>query len=80
MTTEEFYLQTAISALQGLQESGEEISIAADLLPSKAALMAFRIADAMMEELLKRDIQIVTSPQSPNYHEIIFNDITPKKK
>lgn len=59
MTLDDFYLQTAISALQGLQESGTKLSLAADAVPSKAAMAAFRIADAMVRELVRRGHSVI---------------------
>jgi len=46
----EFYIQCAIAAMQGLQEAGKRISLVSDLFPKETAKMAFRMADAMLEE------------------------------
>lgn len=54
MNQNDFYLSCAISALQGLQESGGKLSIAADLMPKKTAKLAFEIADAMLIEAKSR--------------------------
>ena len=50
MTPQEFYLNCATAALQGLQESGIKWeSVTMDMLPQVAARQAFRMADAMLE-------------------------------
>ena len=50
LTPQEFYLNCATAALQGLQESNIKCeSVAAEMLPQVAARQAFRIADAMLE-------------------------------
>ena len=50
----EFYKQTAIAAMQGLQESGTKLSTAADIFVKETAKLAFNMADAMLEELHRR--------------------------
>ena len=50
-----FYQQSAIAAMQGIQESGFKIEgFAAMLMPTKMAEVAFNIADAMLSEYRKR--------------------------
>ena len=51
-----FYEQSAVSALQGLMEQGGALGTAEDwLIPPKViAAKAFEIADAMLEEYIKR--------------------------
>lgn len=52
---EEFYQNCAISAMQGILESGIKFAeISAMLLPKKLANEAFNIADAMVEEYQNR--------------------------
>jgi hypothetical protein len=53
----DFYLQCAISAMQGLQESGKKISLVSDLFPKETAKMAFKIADAMLNEYRDRFVE-----------------------
>ena len=55
MEYREFYQQCAIAAMQGLQEANSKIGVVADLLPKKLAAMSFEIAEAMVDELIKRD-------------------------
>jgi len=74
MTLDDFYLQTAISALQGLQESGTKLSLAADAVPSKAAMAAFRIADAMVGELIRRGHSVKDGVIKIDVNKIIKND------
>lgn len=51
----QFYEQSAISAMQGLQESGSAIfNIAEDLTPRIIAKLSFVIADCMLEEYIKK--------------------------
>lgn len=50
----DFYLQCAIAAMQGLQESGKKISFVSDLFPKETAKMAFKIADTMLNEYRDR--------------------------
>lgn len=50
----EFWMNCAISAMQGMQESGTKISILSDVFPNETAKFAFDMADAMLEELKKR--------------------------
>lgn len=52
MSNEEkkFYIQCAISAMQGMQEGGSNISLISDLFPKETAKMAFKMADAMLDE------------------------------
>lgn len=49
-----FYDNTAISAMQGIQESGLKLSVAVDLMPNELAKLAFNIADSMILERRKR--------------------------
>jgi len=49
-----FYDNAAISAMQGIQESGLKLSVAADLMPNELAKLAFNIANAMVIERRKR--------------------------
>lgn len=46
----DFYLQCAIAAMQGMQETGKKISIMSDMFPNQTAKLAFRMADAMLDE------------------------------
>lgn len=55
MDYREFYQQCAIAAMQGLQEASGKIGLVADFLPKKMAIKAFDIAEAMLDELIKRD-------------------------
>lgn len=70
MTITEFYLNTAIAAMQGIQENGSKLSIAADLMPKETAKIAFDIADAMVKELKNRNIYVNPEPSNPSYGEI----------
>lgn len=50
-----FYADCAISAMQGIQESGMKIEgFAAMLMPAKMSKVAFDMADAMLAEYQKR--------------------------
>lgn len=51
---ESFYKQTAIAAMQGIQEANSRLGLVADLVPTELAKQAFNIADAMLEEMVKR--------------------------
>lgn len=51
---ETFYQQTAIAAMQGIQEANSRLGLVADLVPTELAKQAFNIADAMLEEMIKR--------------------------
>lgn len=53
----DFYLQCTIAAMQGLQESGKKISLVSDLFPKETAKMAFKIADAMLNEYRERLVE-----------------------
>lgn len=55
MEYREFYQQCAIAAMQGLQEANGKIGLIVDFLPKKMAGKAFDIAEAMLDELTKRD-------------------------
>lgn len=58
MTRQEFYLNAALYAMQGMQEGSNISSYASDVLPSVTARLAFRFADAMLEEFDKREEKI----------------------
>lgn len=49
---EEVRIQAAISALQGIQESGK-LGWALEVMPEKAADLAVQMADALVRELQK---------------------------
>lgn len=50
ITPQEFYLNCATAALQGLQKSGIKWeSVTMDMFPQVAARQAFKIADAMFK-------------------------------
>lgn len=49
-----FWMQAALYAMQGIQEAGHYVGIAADFEPSLLAKKSFDIADAMVKELEKR--------------------------
>jgi hypothetical protein len=49
-----FWLQAALYAMQGIQESGSHIGTIADFTPKILAARSFEIADAMVDELKKR--------------------------
>ena len=53
-TNLELYKQTAIAAMQGIQEANGKLGLVSDLLPRELARHAFDIADAMLEEYLIR--------------------------
>lgn len=55
MEYREFYQQCAIAAMQGLQETNSKLGLVADFLPKELAVKAFDIAEAMINELIKRD-------------------------
>ena len=50
----DFYMDAAIAAMQGIQESGWKVGLISDFLPHELAAKSFDIADAMLEELHKR--------------------------
>lgn len=50
----DFYMNSAISAMQGIQENGTKLGVVADLLPKRTAELAFDMADAMLSEFRKR--------------------------
>ena len=54
MDEKTFYQQCAISAMQGLQEGGHMIGIAADIFADELAKRSFDIAEAMVREYLRR--------------------------
>lgn len=55
MNDNDFYLQCAIAAMQGLQESGfKYFGTALDLMPKELASKSFDIADAMLNEYHNR--------------------------
>ena len=41
--------------MQGLQETNSKLGLVADFLPKELAVKAFDIAEAMINELIKRD-------------------------
>ena len=47
----EFYKNCAITAMQGIQESGTKLSLGADIFMKETAKLAFKMADAMLDEL-----------------------------
>ncbi len=47
----EFYKNAAIAAMQGIQESGTKLSLGADIFVKETAKIAFKMADAMLDEL-----------------------------
>lgn len=55
MEYREFYQQCAIAAMQGLQEVNCKLGVVADFMSKELALKAFDIAEAMLDELIKRD-------------------------
>lgn len=54
MTEEEFYLNSAISAMQGLMEIGGKLGLAIDVFPEFLSRHSFNIADKMLEEYKRR--------------------------
>ena len=61
MSEEEFWQNAALYAMQGIQETGHYVGLAADLAPQVLAEKSFNIADAMLEEMRKRNKQWATS-------------------
>lgn len=57
MKEKDFYLQTAIAAMQGIQEGGNYLGVVSDFIPSTLAKKAFNIADEMLKEAKKRGIK-----------------------
>lgn len=57
MTEEEFYQNSAISAMQGLMEIGGKLGLAVDLFPEFLAEHSFKIADEMLNEYRKRKLK-----------------------
>jgi len=55
MDYRDFYQQCAIAAMQGLQEVNCKLGVVADFIPKELAARAFDIAEAMLDELTKRD-------------------------
>lgn len=49
-----FRMQAALYAMQGIQESNNYLGSIADFTPKLLAARSFEIADAMLEELKKR--------------------------
>lgn len=56
MSRQEFYLNAALYAMQGMQESGGKLGVLAELVPGEVAEHAFKFADAMLKEAEKREI------------------------
>ena len=54
METKDFYLNCAIAAMQGLQESNSKIGTMLDFVPEELASKSFVIADHMLKEYHKR--------------------------
>lgn len=54
MTEEEFYQNSAISAMQGLMETGGKMGLVIDVFPEFLAEHSFKIADEMLKEYRKR--------------------------
>lgn len=57
----DFYKNCAVSALQGLMESGLKVQALFDLMPETLSKRAFDFADAMLEEYRKRTTNIYKS-------------------
>lgn len=57
MTSIDFKLQCAISAMQGIQESGHYVGLVSDFIPKELAKKSFDIAEEMYNEAVKRGIQ-----------------------
>ena len=55
MVYRDFYQQCAIAAMQGLQEVNCKLGVIADFMAKELAEKAFDIAEAMLDELTKRD-------------------------
>jgi hypothetical protein len=54
MNEQDFYLQCAIAAMQGIQEMGGTMGKVLELTPEIIAKHSFDIADVMLNELRKR--------------------------
>lgn len=52
-----FWKECAINAMQGFQESGGKVGIAADFLQKETARLSFKMADAMLREYMERLVQ-----------------------
>lgn len=57
MKEQDFYLQVAIAAMQGVQEAGHCLGVVSDFLPGTLAKKSFDIADEMLKEAKKRGIK-----------------------
>lgn len=56
MNEEEFILNAALYAMQGIQEMGGKLGIIAELLPNEVAKRSFDLAFAMLAEARERDL------------------------